>query len=61
MNEGIESVTRNLADVEDDFICEKCGMEVVDIENREDEEEGEERYYLRAFEYCPYCGRKVIG
>lgn len=58
---GTEDVTRNVAEVSDTFICEKCGIYLEDCVSVEYDEDTEDTtFHEYEFKFCPDCGRKVV-
>lgn len=61
---GTEAVTRNVSEVSDKFICEKCGvyLDLEDCTERVYNKDNKDTYYYYEYEFkfCPECGRKVV-
>lgn len=58
---GTADVTRNIAEVSDTFICEKCGIHLEDCVRAEYDEDAEDTtHYEYKFKFCPECGRKIV-
>ena len=56
-----KNIAQDYADC-DQFVCEKCGIELqrwVSVER--DEDDGTETYQEYVFHYCPNCGAKIEG
>lgn len=58
-----EETTRNVGkdyDVCDQFVCEKCGLELQDwVRIGRDDDGTESCAYDYIFKYCPNCGREI--
>lgn len=58
---GKADVTRNIAELSDTFICEKCGIHLEDYVRAEYDEDAEDTtHYGYEFKFCPNCGRRVV-
>lgn len=58
---GKADVTRNIAEVSDTFICEKCGLLIKKCtECSYNHDAGYTWYHEYEFKFCPECGRKIV-
>lgn len=58
---GKADVTRNISEVSDTFICEKCGIHLEDCVRAEYDEDTEDTtHYEYEFKFCPECSRLVV-
>lgn len=58
---GTEAVTRNVAEVSDEFICKQCGIHIEDYVRTVYEEDAGDTYCNEyEFKFCPECGRRVV-
>ena len=57
---GTATVTRNMAEVSDTFICEKCRVHLEDCARTVYDEDAEDTTYQYKYKFCPECGRKVV-
>lgn len=58
---GKADVTRNIAEVSDTFICEKCRIHLEDCVKCVYDEDAEDiTHYEYEFKFCPECRRRVV-
>lgn len=58
---GTKRITRNIAEVSDAFICDKCGIHLEDFSKVVYDEDAEDTSHFEyKFKFCPECGRRVV-